>query len=317
MEIRMSPEERPASERDAGERNEVEQPWTVGRLLTWTTDFLERRGSESAGLDAQVLLAHARKCQRIELFTAYDEEASAAVRAEFRELVRRRAEGTPVAYLVGHREFYSFDFQVTPDVLVPRPETEELVMAAIDVVKETAGEDASPVIADVGTGSGVVGICLAKQLSGARVWATDISQAALEIARRNRDMNDVADRVELLCGNLLAPVPEEIWFDLIVCNPPYVTTAEYAQLARDVRDHEPYQALVAGERGTEIIERLIPQAARKLKTGGWLLIEISPMIERAVYELLASDGRFATPTSVRDLAGNARVVKAAVTVHGQ
>lgn len=303
----MSPEERSASERD-----DVQQPWTVGGLLAWTTKFLKRRGSESAQLDAEVLLAHARECRRIELYTAYKEEASAAVRGAFRELVRQRAEGVPVAYLVGHREFYSFDFHVTPDVLIPRPETEFLVMATTDLVKETAGRDAPLVIADVGTGSGVVAISLAKQLSRAEVWATDISQAALEIARRNRHRHDVSERVKLLCGDLLAPIPAEVRFDVIVCNPPYVTTAEYAQLAREVRDHEPYQALVAGEKGTEIIERLIPQAARQLKPGGWLLIEISPMIEQAVYELLAGDGRFTTLTTIADLAGNPRVVQAAI-----
>lgn len=302
----MSPEERPASER------KVAQPWTVGQLLTWTTDFLGQRGSESPQLDAQVLLAHARQCRRIELFTAYDEEASAPVREKFRELVRRRAEGTPVAYLVEHREFYSYEFHVTPDVLIPRPETEYLVMAATDRVKETSGREATVAIADVGTGSGAVGISLAKQLHGASVWATDISPAALEVARGNCARHEVAHRVELLCGDLLAPVPEEVWFDIIVCNPPYVTEAEYARLRRDIRDHEPRQALVAGEKGTEVIERLIPRAAERLKPGGWLLIEISPMIEKGVYELFAVDGRLATPSTVRDLAGNPRVVQAAI-----
>ena len=302
----MSSNDRPTSEQ------QPEQSWTLGQLLTWTTQFLRKHGSDSPQLDAQLLLAHARKCTRIELFTAYGEEASEAVRREFRELVKRRADGVPVSYLVGHREFYSLDFRVTPDVLVPRPETEFLVIAATDLAKEKAGQHLPWVIADVGTGSGVLAICLARELSQSAVWATDISPAALELARENCVSHGVADRVTLLRGDLLAPVPDDLRFDLIVSNPPYVTTAEYAQLPRSIRDHEPRQALVAGEKGTELIERLIPQAAQKLKPGGWLLVEISPMIEQDVYALLSSDGRFAAPSTVRDLAGQARVVQAAI-----
>lgn len=286
--------------------------WTLGKLLTWTTDFLKQQGSESAQLDAQLLLAHARKCERIELYTAYDVEASEALRTEFRELVRQRATGVPVAYLIGHREFYSLDFHVTPDVLVPRPETEFLVIAVTDLAKQTESEAAALTLADVGTGSGILATCLARQLVQAQVWGTDISPAALEVARQNVSTHGVAERVQLLCGDLLEPVGSDIWFDFIVSNPPYITTAEYAQLPRDVRDHEPRQALVAGDKGTEVIERLIPQVAEKLKPGGWFLVEISPMIEQRVHELLLDDGRFTTPTTVRDLAGHARVIQAAI-----
>ena len=304
VEIRMSSSEQTSSE----------QAWTLGRLLTWTTDFLKQHGSESPQLDAQLLLAHARKCERIELYTAYGEEAPESLRSEFRELVRQRAAGTPVAYLIGHREFYSLDFRVTPEVLIPRPETEFLVIAVTDLVKRAANEGASLTIADVGTGSGILASCLAKHLVQAHIWATDISSAALEIARQNCTTHGVVDRVQFVCGNLFDPVPHGVWFDFIVSNPPYVTTAEYAQLAREVREHEPRQALVAGDKGTEVIERLIPHAARKLKPGGWLLLEISPMIEQAVHELVVSDGRFTAPETIRDLAGHARVVQAAIPI---
>src|SRR4051794_22970737 len=173
------------------------EPWTIGRLLSWTAEYLGRHGSENPRLDAEVLLAAARDCQRIELYTAYGDVADDTVRTSFRELVRRRAEGTPVAYLVGHREFYALDFEVNPDVLIPRPETELLVVALLDEIKaKTAGqslsaagsetslltvasEAAAPIeIADVGTGSGILATCAATYVALAHVTAIDISPAA-------------------------------------------------------------------------------------------------------------------------------------------
>lgn len=301
-----------SSDEQTSHEHAAEQPWTIGRLLTWTTNFLRERGSDSASLDAQLLLAHARNCGRIDLFTAYDELASDSLRAEFRELVRRRAAGAPVAYLVGHREFYSLDFEVNPSVLIPRPETEFLVVAVTDLVKRTSDVNASLTIADVGTGSGIVAACLAKHLPHSTVWATDTSQDALEVAQRNCASHNVLERVELRCGDLLDPVPPDTWFDFVVSNPPYVSEAEYAQLETDVREYEPRDALVAGPQGTEVIGRLIPQAAQRLKPGGWLLMEISPMIEQKVRRRLEEDLRFAEPSLVHDLAGHARVVQAAI-----
>ncbi len=292
------------------------EPWTIGRLLRWTTDFLKQHGSDSPQLDAQLLLAHARNCPRIELFTSYDQEPSEAVRGAFRELVRQRAAGMPVAYLIGHREFYSLDFRVTPDVLIPRPETEFLVIAVTDLVKAAATSPEksaeSLAIADIGTGSGILATCLAKHIPQSKIWATDTSPAALEVARQNCQQHGVLPRVELLCGDLLAPVPESIWFDYIVSNPPYVSEAEYEQLPREVRDYEPRDALLAGPGGLSVIERLIPLAAQRLKPGGWLLLEISPMLEQRVHCVLERDGRFAQLKTTRDLAGHARVVQAVI-----
>ncbi len=311
-----------SSEQATGQHT-PDSEWTLGRLLHWTTDFLKQRGSDSPQLDAQLLLAHARNCQRIELFTAYDEPASETLRAEFRDLVRRRAAGEPVAYLVGHREFYSMDFQVSPAVLIPRPETEFLVIAALDLVKKRRSSAASGdpaatgsvselLIADVGTGSGILAACLARHLPQSRLWAIDADPAALQVARQNCTAHGVSQRVEFCCGDLLTPVPAELRLDLIVSNPPYVSEREYAALAVQVRDYEPRGALVAGATGTEVIERLIPQAAQRLKPGGTLLMEISPMIEQAVYELLRRDGRFIALQTHRDLAGQARVVQATI-----
>ena len=183
-------------------------PWTVGRLLQWTADYLKTHGSESPRLDAEVLLAEAMGCKKIELYTRFEEEPAESVRAAFRELVKRRAEGAPVAYLLGHREFYSLDFRVTPDVLIPRPETELLVVTLLDLAKSKP-KDTPWSIADVGTGSGILAVCAAKNLAAARVTAVDISPAALEIAAENAEKHGVAARIEFLESDLFAAVPPE------------------------------------------------------------------------------------------------------------
>src|SRR4051795_7849901 len=159
-----------------------EEPWTVGRLLSWTVEYFGKHGAENPRLEAEVLLAHARSCKRIDLYAAFGEAASDETRSAFRELVKRRAAGTPVAYLVGHREFYSLEFEVNPDVLIPRPETELLVVALLDQVKKQPANDAIVQIADVGTGSGVLAVCAAKYIAKAHVTAIDISTSALVVA---------------------------------------------------------------------------------------------------------------------------------------
>jgi release factor glutamine methyltransferase len=307
----------------------TDELWTIGRLLSWTVEYLGKHGAENPRLDAEVLLAEARGCKRIELYTAYGEPASDEVRTAFRELVRRRAEGTPVAYLVGRREFYSLDFEVNSDVLIPRPETELVVVALLDNVKtQEAGDGGlgtgdststlapspqSPVpiqIVDVGTGSGILAVCAAKYVSNSHVMAIDISPAALAVARRNAKRHGVADRITFVEGNILSTEPEEPRFDYIVSNPPYVSTAEMAQLARDVRNHEPDLALRAGERGTDVIAPLIEQAAARLKSDGVLLIEVSPMIASEVEQLVKQQPSLKVGPTIRDLAGHARIVQA-------
>ncbi len=283
-------------------------PWTIGRLLQWTADYLQSRGSDSARLDAEVLLAHALGRPRIALYTAFDEAPPEEPRGAFRDLVRRRAEGVPVAYLVGYREFYSLRFHVTPDVLVPRPETEHLVVALLDLAR--ARTDPPPAIADVGTGSGIIAVCAAKYLPGARVVAIDLSRAALAVARANAAAHGVSDGVELVEGDLLEGLAPEPQFDFIASNPPYVAAAEFDRLARDVREHEPRDALLAGQRGTEVIERLVPQAAERLKAGGHLLLEISPMIHDAVREIVRAEQRLRLGDTIKDLARLPRVVHA-------
>ncbi len=288
---------------------ETEQ-WTVGRLLSWTTDYLTRSGAGAARLDAEVLLAEARHCQRIDLYTAYEEVASDEVRTAFRELVRRRAEGVPVAYLVGNREFYSLPFFVNPDVLIPRPETEFVVIAALDWAKQSAVADRQIDVLDVGTGSGVIAVCIARHLPASQVTAVDVCPAALNVARRNVKKHELDERVTLLQSDLLDSVPSDRMFDIIVSNPPYVSRQEYDQLDDGVRLNEPKKALLAGETGTEVILGLIDQAGSRLRPGGILAVEVSPMIAQATRSILEQDARYEKIQVINDLAGLARVVQA-------
>lgn len=288
-----------------------DQKWTVLRLLQWTTEFFQKRGSDSARLDAEVLLAHARDCSRIELYTAFEQEPDEQQRAAFRELVRRRGEGTPVAQLVGYKEFYSLRFRVNEHTLIPRPETEHLVIEALDCAKAMGVKDRPIRIADIGTGSGAIAISIALHLPAAVITATDISPQALEVAQWNAEKHQVADRIEFHCGDLLAGVTEPERFDLICSNPPYVSEAEFAELSPSVRDHEPKSALVAGEDGTEVIKRLLAESYNRLNPGGRLVIELSPMIADACEELAEQTGELGDARFIKDLAGHRRILSLA------
>lgn len=287
-----------------------EAPWTIGRLLSWTTDYFQQHGVESARLEAEVLLAHARGCKRIELYTAFEDPAPHQLREDFKKLVKRRGEGTPTAHLVGMREFYSLEFEVTPDVLIPRPETELIVVALTDRVKERADAPERLKIADVGTGSGVLAVCAAKHIENADVLATDTSEAALAVARRNAQRHGVDQRVYFVHADLFPANKPDMRLDYIVSNPPYVTSAEMKELPPEVRDPEPHAALDGGPEGTSVIERLLPACASRLVPGGVLLIEVSPMIARRVERLVEEAGGLSLRPTIPDLEGRPRVIEA-------
>jgi release factor glutamine methyltransferase len=286
--------------------SETEQ-WTIGRLLTWTTDYLREHGADSPRLDAELLLASALQCERIELYTSFDQECDEEARAQFRKLVASRAEGKPVAYLLGHREFYSLSFEVTPDVLIPRPETELLVMSTLDLTKK-ARRPAELSILDIGTGSGAVVVTLAKYMPEAHFTATDISPAAIEVARRNSRTHQVEDRIEFVKSDLFESLATENQFDIIVSNPPYIAYHEKAGMDRAVYAFEPEIALFAGEKGTELIERMLNEAGRFLKPNGRMLIELSPTIHESVCQMAERDLRWTLLPTIYDLARHPRIV---------
>jgi release factor glutamine methyltransferase len=273
---------------------------TVIEVLKAASGHLQKHSSESARLDAEVLLAQALGLRRLDLYLQFDRPLSDDELSRYRGLVAKRAHGDPVAYLVGHKEFMALDFEVTPAVLVPNPDTEVLVQRAVSIARQASG----PLrVADIGTGSGCIAIAIAHYAPGVDVWASDVSREALEVAARNVMRHSVGDRVHLACGDLLDPLPGQ--FDLICANLPYV--APGTDLPPEVVA-QPAGALYAAHDGAAIVLRLLADAPARLNPGGRLLVEVSPGIVAAVTE--AAIRAFANHETHRDLGGHERVVEA-------
>lgn len=260
------------------------ETWTTRKLLAWTADYFGRKGVDSARRSAEELLAHVLGVKRLKLYMDPDRPASELERATFRELVERAVKHEPVDYLVGQAPFFSLTFKVTPAVLIPRPSTETLVEHVIQHARRTPGFH-SPLIADIGTGSGCIAICLAKQIETARVIATDISEDALAIARENAQAHGVADRVEFRHGDLLEPLAGER-FHYLAGNPPYIPDDEWEKVEANVRDYEPTQALRGGVDGMKYLRPLIQQARQYLHQPGQLVLEIAAGNKQVVLDLV-------------------------------
>ena len=271
----------------------------------------------SAALAAELLLMHVLERDRTWLYAHSEQELSTEQAAAYGRLLDARAAGTPAQYLTGHQEFWGLDFKVTPDVLIPRPETEHLIEVALERLGSRRAEPLT--IGDVGTGSGCIAVALARELPQARFVATDISAAALEVARRNAARHGVAERIEFLRMDLLEGFlraspnggQQSSPFDVIVSNPPYVARDEAAQLQREVRDHEPEVALFGGPTGVEIYGRLIEQAASLLRPGGILVLELGYNAADHVRSLLMAQPGWTDLTVTNDLSGIPRVIAAA------
>ena len=285
----------------------MSESWTIKRLLEWTTEHLKKHDRSSPRLDAEILLASALSCQRIELYTNFETEPTEDQKATYRDYVKRRAAGEPVAYLVGFKEFYSLKFAVNSSTLIPRPETELLVVEALDWMKAEPKNPEPFVVCDVGTGSGAIAIAVAKHEPNCCITAVDISKNAIAVAMKNAEKHAVSDRVEFHVSDLLQNVAGPL--DLVLSNPPYVSDSEYEHLDLEVKKYEPQTALVAGINGTEIVQRLIPQAFEKLRGGGAIFIEISPMIADRVAALFTDD-RWDDVKIIKDLAELKRIVYA-------
>ncbi len=275
--------------------------WTPLKLIAWTQGYFARAAVDAPRLTAELLLAHALGCDRLRLYLDFDKPLLEPELARYRALVRRRAEGEPTAYLVGAKEFFGRSFRCDPRALVPRPETELLVEAALESLPPEGG-----VALDLCTGSGCVGVTLALERPGARVLAADVSPHALALAAENAAR--LGARVELLEGDLFAPLPGELRFDVIAANPPYVPTGEIPKLAREVR-REPALALDGGGDGLAVARRLVAEAPRRLRPGGALVVEMHETHERTL-PALCLDAGFATAEARRDLAGLPRLVVA-------
>jgi release factor glutamine methyltransferase len=282
--------------------------WTIQKLLTWVTEYLTQKGVDAPRLSAELLLSHVLGLKRIELYTQYNRLVPQEQLVQLRGLVRRAGEHEPVAYLVGRTEFYSLEVEVTPDCLIPRPETELLVQQSIELLRKRTGPHD---VCDLCTGCGIVAVAIARNVPDAKVLATDLSEAALAVAARNVEKHQVQDRIELRHGDLFDPlVPRLDQFDLMACNPPYVSAAEYETLDRNVRDYEPRLALYAGRDGLDVYRRIVPKVDQFLKPDGVLLLEIGYQQGPAVRELLEGTGAFAPIRIDKDLQGHDRVVTA-------
>jgi release factor glutamine methyltransferase len=279
-----------------------EGPLSLRQAVRQAADELQRAGMKTPARDAELLLVHTTGLSRTDLIASPTQTLTAAQERRYRELIDRRANWEPIQYITGEREFYGLRFTVTPEVLIPRPETEHLVEAALERIPPNVPFH----IADVGTGSGAIAVALAVGRPTASVIAVDISAAALKIARQNASANGVAARIEFVEADLLVGIAAQS-VDMVVSNPPYVADGERETLDAEVKNYEPARSLFAGPTGLEVYERLIPQAANALRPGGWLIMEIGAGQQSQLSQLLKN---WSNVSFIPDLQGIPRVVLA-------
>jgi release factor glutamine methyltransferase len=284
----------------------------VHDILNESTKALEAAKIPSARLDAEVLLSFCLGCDRLEFYKNPDMTISEAKLSTFRNLIARRLQWEPVAYITGRKEFWSFSLDVNNSVLIPRPDTEIIVEEALNICRKIDSSEIK--ILDIGTGSGAIALALASEITGAKVVATDISPAALNLAQKNATALGLKEKIYFQQGDLFEPV--DGIFDIIVCNPPYISAQDYEKLPAGVKDYEPQDALLAGKSGLEFYEKLIYQAAGFLQKNGWLLLEIGAKQETGVRGIMEAAGFYDSIEMRRDYAGLPRVIKARRKVSG-
>jgi release factor glutamine methyltransferase len=290
----------------------VAGPWTVKRLLEWTSGFFTRKNVDAPRLASELLLSHVLKYPRIRLYTDYERPLSEKELAEFRALVQRAGEHEPIAYLTGKAHFFNLEFDITPAVLIPRPDTETLVENVLQFCRAVPGFEA-PRVLDLCTGSGCIAAAVAANLKAAIVVATDISEAAVAVARSNIERLKLADRVTVEQGDLFEPVsrlPDPRPFDLILANPPYIPTGDIEKLDRNVRDYEPVAALDGGIDGLVIHRRIVEGAIERLRAGGRIYLEIQFDQGEAIQAIFAGHEEFDEVKLLKDYGGNVRVITA-------
>lgn len=280
--------------------------WTIGRILKWTEQYFKDKGIESPRLDAEVLLAHVLEKQRIYLYVHFDEPLQPGELAAYREMIKKRVLRVPVAQILGEKEFMGLTFKVTADTLVPRPDTEILVQAAVDRLKAMAGEEPLR-FADIGTGSGAICLSVLHYLSDTVADTVDISPAARAVAEENAASLGLADRVTFHTGDLLQPL-SGISFAAILSNPPYIPEADIAKLAPEVRLKEPHTALSGGQDGLDFYRRLANEAPAMLVPGGFTAFEVGIHQAGDVAALLKANPLIGRTEILPDYAGIDRVV---------
>ena len=280
----------------------MQELWTIGRILKWTEQYFKEKGIESPRLDAEVLLSHILGRERIYLYVHFDEPLEPTELARYREAIKQRVQRVPVAYIIGEKEFMGLTFRVTADTLVPRPDTEILVQAAVERLR-ARGE--TPRFADIGTGSGAICLSILHFLPKAQADTVDISPAARAVAEENAAALEVADRVTFHTGDLLAPLAGQC-YDAILSNPPYIPDGDIAALAPEVRLKEPRTALAGGKDGLDFYRRLTADAPAHLKDGSFLAVEVG--IHQAAPVAALAVPAFSRTEILKDYAGIERVV---------
>ena len=280
-----------------------EEVWTPLKVLDWTEKKFTSQGLDSPRLDAQVLLAHVLNCDKVGLYTQFDKPLGKEELSTYRELIKQRMAGIPVAYLIGKKEFYSLDFSVDQRVLIPRPDTELLVDRAIEVV----GEINAKSVLELCTGSGAVAIALALNTNLKKIIASDICEDALVVARKNVERFELAERVTCVSSDMWEGIPKEKTFDLIISNPPYIRKAEIKECSVEVRK-EPLKALDGGEDGLDFYRRILDECQAHVRSGGRLILEHGFDQRNDIESMVdGSGGTFIK--SHKDLAGLDRMIE--------
>ena len=304
------------------------QNWTIQKLLIWIIEYFTEKGIDLPRLNAEMLLSHVLAMKRIELYTQFNKPVTTHQLDQLHEVVKRAGQNEPVAYLIGKTEFYSLGIDVTADCMIPRPETELLVERAIEflrtrpvgnfttgnmIQKGGVSNGGTAFVCDLCTGSGCIAVAIAKNFLNARIIATDISDAALKVAATNIKKHRLENRITLLAGDLFEPLVPQIdteKFDLIVCNPPYVSASEFEALAKNVKDYEPKLSLFAGTDGMDIHRRIIESADSFLKPDATLMLEIGYAQGQAIRQLLERTGVFDEIKIEKDFNNNDRIALA-------
>lgn len=285
--------------------------WTVLELLKTSVDYLQSKGIENPRTDVEILLSHVLGLNRIGLYLSFDKPVKSYELDIFRSLLKRRINREPVHYITGHKEFWSLDFKVNRHVLIPRPETELLIEEAIAILNHREKPNQPLRILDIGTGCGTIAISLAKEKKNRTIYAIDVSEKAIAVARENAKVHDVEKNITFLKGHVFKPVLGKIdFFNLVVSNPPYIPTCDFAYLPPEIRDFEPRNALHGGKDGLMFIRSIVSEAPEFLADDGWLLLEIGQGQWKKVCRLIEETHRFGPPSIIKDYSGIERVVKA-------
>lgn len=286
--------------------------WTIKGLLEVTSNYLREKEIDNPRLSAEVLLAFQLKVDRVKLYLDFDQPLHEREIAAYRELIKRRLTREPIQYITGIQEFWSLDFGVDPQVLIPRPETELLVEQVLSLRdEERLTKSKNLRILDLGTGCGVLAVTLARELESASIWASDVSAETLAVAKTNAKKHGVEERIGFLLSDMWQGlIDSSLVFDIIVSNPPYIASDHIPLLAPEVRDHEPRSALDGGEQGMHFIKEIIKGAPKYLDAGGWILLEMNQIQTAIAMEIMDKNDDYVEKHRIKDYSGHYRVVVA-------